>query len=340
MNNRYRAIIRAFKDKGVLIIGDLILDSYIFGRVNRVSPEAPVPVVEVTEEAYRLGGAANVANNIAALGGRVTLAGIIGNDSGGEVLKTLCNDKGISTEGFITEDRPTTVKTRIVAHQQQITRIDREDPSPLSKSVASRLLTFIKRNISYYDGIIISDYKKGVVDETLVRTVVRNAQGRFLSLDPKTGNFHCYKGVSLITPNLKEASEGSGIDIRDEATLNKAAQSLIKRLSLKSLLITRGEEGMSLFERDPEGKDITMSHIPATARKVFDVTGAGDTVIAVMTLAHVSGGSLREAAIMANCAAGMVVAEVGTATVSPEGLLQSLCATAGKTNLTCRRAPD
>lgn len=323
MSNRYRQVVKGFRDRRLLIIGDIILDSYTFGRVNRISPEAPVPVVEVVEESYRLGGSANVAHNIASLGAEVSLVGLIGQDKEAEILLRLCRDKGIDTSGIFTDKRPTTVKTRVIAHQQQVVRIDREVSSAVDRSITSKLTTYLKNNLDHFDGIIISDYKKGIVSEELVKSVVRLAKGRFIALDPKVGNFHCYKGVSIITPNLREASEGSGVMIKDEQSLLKSAQVLMKRLSLRSLLITKGERGMSLFQRDGSGA-VSVTHIPAMARKVYDVTGAGDTVIAVFTLAHLSGADLIEAAVIANCAAGMVVAEVGTAVVTPEALLKGL----------------
>jgi D-beta-D-heptose 7-phosphate kinase/D-beta-D-heptose 1-phosphate adenosyltransferase len=322
MTTQFRNIINAFKDRHILIIGDLILDNYIFGKVNRISPEAPVPVLEVTEESSRLGGATNVAHNIVSLGAKATVAGVIGDDKEGETLLGQCKLKGIATEGVIIANRPTTVKTRIIAHHQQVVRVDKEDTQPLSTDSYLRLLDYVKRHLRDYDGVIVSDYKKGVVSAGLIKDTAEALKGRFIAVDPKVGNFHCYKGVTIITPNLKEASEGSGIPINDEDSLIKAGHKLLKTLSLKALLITRGEQGMSLFEKDKG--EIKVTHIRSVAKSVFDVTGAGDTVIAVFTLALLSGASMVDAARVANHAAGIVVGEVGTAVVSPQALLKAL----------------
>lgn len=310
-----------FKNKHILIIGDLILDHYIFGKVLRISPEAPVPIVEVTEESYRLGGSANVANNIVSLGGRVELAGVVGRDKEADLLKEQCLIKGISFKGVINTDKPTTVKTRIIAHHQQVVRFDKEDTRLLSRKEGEALISFIKMHKDVYDGIIISDYKKGVITEQLVREIVKNYKGKFIAVDPKVGNFHFYKNSSIITPNKKEASDGAGIDIVDERTLIKAGKELINSLHLQALLITRGEEGMSLFQRDK--KSVRITHIPATAKKVFDVTGAGDTVIATFCLSYLSGASMEDSARIANYAAGIVVGHVGTATVTVDELLKT-----------------
>jgi D-glycero-beta-D-manno-heptose-7-phosphate kinase len=318
-------IIKSFKDKNILIIGDIILDRYIFGKVSRISPEAPVPVVDVTRESFLLGGAANVANNIIALGGKVTVAGLMGNDRAGEALCELLTQSGISSDGLFTDNRPTTVKSRVIAHNQQVVRFDREDRRKLEGSSLSKFLEYIRKALPGFDAIIISDYKKGVVTAALVKAVVKFAKPKniFVAVDPKVGHFHLYKNVSIITPNLLEASQGSGIDIKDEESLHKAGNTLLARLSCTSVLITRGEEGMSLFERDGAG-GVRVTNIPTVAVKVFDVTGAGDTVIAAFTLAHAAGASLRDSAIISNHAAGIVVGEVGTAVATPETLIQSL----------------
>lgn len=319
-------IIKRFSEASILVIGDLILDRYIWGKVSRISPEAPVPVVEVTREDFLLGGAANVAANIVSLGGKVAIAGVTGNDRARDVIMKLLEDRGIDTGGIVMDERPTTVKTRVIAHHQQVVRFDREDRSKISLKILKRMLDYIKAfaSRSRIDAIIVSDYKKGVVSRELIREILRIARpsGIFVAVDPKVGHFPYYKGVSIITPNLKEASEGSGIEIIDETTLIKAGRRLLKKLSLEALLITRGEEGMSLFLR--RDKEIEHHHIPTRARKVFDVTGAGDTVIATFTLCKVSGASMIEACEIANYAAGIVVGEVGTATVTPEQLKEAM----------------
>jgi len=320
----FSRIISSFKNKNIFIIGDIILDRYIFGKVSRISPEAPVPVVDVMRESFLLGGAANVANNIIALGGKVTVAGVIGKDRAGDVVKGLMTDCNINIEAIIEDSRPTTVKARVIAHNQQIVRFDREDRRKLEGKSLLSFLGQIRKILPLYDAVIISDYKKGVVSASLVKEIVKYAKQKktFVAVDPKVGHFHLYKNVSLITPNIMEASEGSGVQIKDEKSLLKAGKTLLSRLSCMSVLITRGEEGMSLFERGSKGMGVT--HIPTVAKKVFDVTGAGDTVIATFTLAYAAGASLQDAATIANHAAGVVVGEVGTAVATPEILLQSL----------------
>lgn len=321
----FSKIINSFKDKRILIIGDLILDRFIYGKVNRISPEAPVPVVDVVSESFLLGGAANVANNIIALGGRVSVAGIIGRDTAGRIMKGLFEERNINTEGIIEDKRPTTVKARVIAHSQQVVRFDREDSKRLEGKSLAHLTDYIKRAIKEHDAVIISDYKKGVISSSLIKAVVKYAKpaDTFVAVDPKVGHFHFYKNVSLITPNIMEASQGSGIEIKDEKSLLKAGKALLNRLSCKAVLITRSEEGMSLFEKT-SSKNIKITHIPTVAQKVFDVTGAGDTVIAAIALAGTAGASLEDAAIIANHAAGIVVGEVGTAVATPETLLKSL----------------
>ncbi|HEX8948664.1 MAG TPA: D-glycero-beta-D-manno-heptose-7-phosphate kinase [Dissulfurispiraceae bacterium] len=318
-------IVRHFKGKRVLIIGDLILDRYIFGKVSRISPEAPVPVVEVVNESFLLGGATNVANNIIALGGKATIAGTIGRDNAGRVLRELLQERGVDTGGVIEDRRPTTVKTRIIAHNQQVVRFDKEEKKRLEGKGLALLLDYIKNALKEHDAVIVSDYKKGVVSPALIKALVKYAKpnGMFIAVDPKVGHFHFYKNVSLITPNLMEASQGSGIEIKDEKSLLKAGKALLGRLSCKSVLITRGEEGMSLFRKEG-ARAITATHIPTAAKKVFDVTGAGDTVIAAFALAHTAGAGLEDAAAIANHAAGIVVGEVGTAVATPDQLIKSL----------------
>ncbi|MCX7988409.1 MAG: D-glycero-beta-D-manno-heptose-7-phosphate kinase [Thermodesulfovibrio sp.] len=311
-----------FNNKKILVIGDIILDRYIFGKVSRISPEAPVPVVEVCEESYRLGGAANVANNIIALGGKVYISGIIGKGSAGRIVKDLLIEKGIMQDYIFEDSRKTTVKTRIIAGNQQIVRFDIEDRRRLEGKAKELFLSMIKEALKFFDAVIVSDYKKGVISEELFRILIsqKNKNGFFVAVDPKVGHFRLYKQVSLITPNLAEASHGAEVEIKDERTLIKAGQNLLRKLSCDSVLITRGEQGMSLFERND--LEITVTHLPTVAKKVFDVTGAGDTVIATITLAHISGASLVDAAKIANVAAGIVVGKVGTAVATPEEIIE------------------
>jgi len=316
----FAKIFNNFKNRKILVIGDLVLDRYIWGKVERISPEAPVPIVEVTSEDFLLGGASNVANNIASLDGSATIVGMAGRDRSGDIMKGLFDRKGIKK--FIFDDqRPTIVKTRVIAHNQQVVRFDREDKRKVSGKAFEAIVDYIKKAVKEHDAVILSDYKKGVISPELVNEVVKAAKpkNKFVAVDPKTGHFHCYKGVSLITPNLMEASHGSGIEIKDERSLIKAGRMLLTKLPCKAVLITRGEEGMSLFMK---GRNVI--HIPTVAKKVYDVTGAGDTVIAAFTLAHASGATMHEAAIIANHAAGIVVGEVGTAVTTPVKIMKSI----------------
>lgn len=317
-------LFKKFKDKKILVIGDIILDRYIFGKVSRISPEAPVPVVEVYEEQYRLGGAANVANNIIALGGKAYLCGIIGKGAHGRIVRDLLTEKTIGQDFIFEDTRRTTVKTRIIGGNQQIVRFDIEDRRRLEGKAKELFLSMIKDALNDFDAVIVSDYKKGVVSEELFRILVNHKKknGNFIAVDPKIGHFRLYKQVSLITPNIAEASHGAQLEIKDEKTLVKAGFNLLKKLACDSVLITRGEEGMSLFEK--KDSEVIVTHLPTVAKKVFDVTGAGDTVIATITLAYISGADLVSAAKIANIAAGIVVGKVGTATATPEEILEVL----------------
>ncbi|MEK7308810.1 MAG: D-glycero-beta-D-manno-heptose-7-phosphate kinase, partial [Nitrospirota bacterium] len=314
-------ILKKFPDTGILVIGDLMVDRYIWGKVSRISPEAPVPVVEVSEENLLLGGATNVGNNIISLGGMVFIAGVIGQDEMGRILINKLQEKGIDTEGIILDkSKPTTVKTRIIAHNQQVVRIDRELKSDINEITVSSILKFVQSCLPKIKGIILSDYCKGVITKELIKKLLKLIGSKaFVAVDPKIGHFDYYKGVTLITPNVNEASFGSGINIVDKKTLLKAGKTLLRKLRCKAVLITRGDEGMSLFEKG--GK---VTHIPTFAREVYDVTGAGDTVIATFALCYSAGATLKEAAIFANHAAGIVVAEVGTAVVTPQEILASI----------------
>jgi rfaE bifunctional protein kinase chain/domain len=320
---RLAGCIDRFAGARILVVGDIVLDHYIWGKVSRISPEAPVPVVNVTRESLLLGGATNVVQNIHALGGSVSVCGVIGSDeAGGQVLRLL-RGRGIQTDGLIeTDDRPTTIKTRVIAHNQQVVRFDRETRDRIGKETHLRVFDHVRRRVTEgLDGIVVSDYSKGVVTADLVRDIVRIARknGIIVSVDPKVNHFGMYRGVTILTPNVNEASIGSRIEIEDEDSLLRAGALLLKRLGCDAVLITRGEQGMSLFERG--GKVI---HIPTVAREVFDVTGAGDTVIGALTLAMASGASMVDAARISNYAAGIVVGVVGTASVKPEELRQRI----------------
>lgn len=316
----FNDIIERFKDRKILVAGDIILDHYIWGRVNRISPEAPVPVVEVSRESFMLGGVANVAHNIVALRGKATIVGITGEDAAGKMISGLLGDNGVDCSSIFVSNRPTTVKTRVIAHNQQVVRFDREDSNYVDGRVLRGVLEQIQAAIPHHDAVIVSDYKKGMISAQLVREIVKAAKARkmFVAVDPKVGHFHFYRGVSMITPNVMEASSGSGIEITDQRTLMKAGKALQKKLGCRAVLITRGEQGMSLFNRNQK-----VLHIPTVARKVYDVTGAGDTVISAFTIAYASGANMEQASVIANHAAGIVVGEIGTAVATQEELLQS-----------------
>jgi len=303
----------------ILVVGDMMLDHYIWGNVSRISPEAPVPVVHVTKETVLLGAAANVVNNVHALGGSVRVCGVIGHDDAGRQLSHMLRAEGIHTDGLIVESgRPTTIKTRVIAHSQQVVRFDRETKDGIDRDTHRRIYDAVKQHVDDgLDAIILSDYSKGVVTKELVRDIVKLTSKRDLivSVDPKVNHFGIYSGVTILTPNTKEASLGSKIEIENENSLLKAGATLLKRLKCKAVLITRGEQGMSLFESNGR-----ITHIPTVAREVFDVTGAGDTVISTLTLAMAAGAPMVDAARLSNVAAGIVVAVVGTATVKPEDL--------------------
>jgi D-beta-D-heptose 7-phosphate kinase/D-beta-D-heptose 1-phosphate adenosyltransferase len=318
-SKRLIGYIDKFPSTRILVVGDIVLDHYIWGKVSRISPEAPVPVVNVTQENMLLGGAANVANNIQALGGMVSVCGVIGHDEAGRQLLHLLHKQGILTEGLVVDSsRPTTIKTRVIAHSQQVVRFDRESKERIERDANHRIFDYVSRHIREgLDAIVLSDYCKGVVTSDLVRDIVRLAKKHkvIVSVDPKISHFGMYSGVTILTPNINEASIGSKIEIDSEQSLLKAGTLLLKRLKCDAVLITRGEQGMSLFEH---GGRVT--HIPTVAREVFDVTGAGDTVISTLTLGMAAGSTMVDAARLSNVAAGIVVGVVGTATVKPEEL--------------------
>jgi len=322
-------IIDRFPKTRVLVVGDVMMDHYIWGSVSRISPEAPVPVVNVTRETVLLGAAANVVNNIRALGGEAGICGVIGRDDAGKQLQHLLHAREIPTDGLIVDPgRTTTIKTRVIAHHQQVVRFDRETRDGISRETHRRIFDHVaERAGSGLDAIVISDYCKGVVTKDLVRDIVRLARKRgiIVSVDPKVSHFGIYSGVTVLTPNTKEASLGAKIEIEDDASLRRAGKGLLARLACDAVLITRGEHGMSLFEK---GGRIT--HIPTVASEVFDVTGAGDTVISALTLAMAAGAKIADAAKIANYAAGIVVGVVGTATVSPLQLKQRITEQRGK----------
>ena len=325
---RAKQILTLAQKSRVLVLGDVMLDQFIWGTVSRISPEAPVPVVDFSRESYMPGGAANVARNLAALETPVELFGIIGHDDSAAKLKTLLAEQGIGCTGLVqTENRHTSIKTRIVAHQQQVVRVDRETRGSLDAPTTAKLLAELIKHIATADAVIIGDYGKGVVTQPLLDEVKALCQERgvWLSLDPKPVHHLKLDGLSLITPNRKEAFELAELadDTKNpnplaDKNLMQVAEKLLGELRPALLLITLGELGMLLCQRGQKP-----FHIPTVAQEVFDVSGAGDTVIASFTLAIAAGASPLEAAVLSNYAAGIVVGKVGTAVTTPAELIQS-----------------
>ena len=311
-----------FEKCRVLVVGDLMVDEYLWGDVDRISPEAPVQVVSINNEDYALGGAGNVVNNIVALGADVSVAGVIGIGRNGQLLLDKFEGLGVDTTGIVKDpDRPTTQKTRIIAANQHVLRIDRETKSDISDRTLEGITTFIKDRMSDVDVVLISDYGKGLITKTLLSIIVDSAKKRqkMTIADPKGIDFSKYSGISMLTPNKKEAALASGIEIINESTLWEAGNKILESVGLDRLLITCGKEGMVLF-----GQNRAPYKVRADARQVYDVSGAGDTVLAVLGLAIASGCSLEEGVTLANTAAGIVVGKVGTATVSRKELVGAL----------------
>jgi D-beta-D-heptose 7-phosphate kinase/D-beta-D-heptose 1-phosphate adenosyltransferase len=319
---RARALLTAMRGRRVLVLGDVMLDEFIWGKVVRISPEAPVPVVEVTDQTFHLGGAGNVAGNIRSLGGEAVLVGVVGADAAGERVKAALAAAGVEAGLTVADSgRPTTVKTRIIAHHQQVVRADREQADDIPDALEDALLKRVERALPSCQALILSDYQKGVVTPRLMKAIPPLARRRRIPLlvDPKVPHFSLYRRVAVITPNQAEAEQATGIRIRSAADLNAAGKRIVAMLACRAALITRGEHGMTLFEghRRP-------LHIPTAARDVFDVTGAGDSVIATLGLALCAGATLPEAAALANYAAGVVVGKLGTAAATPDELLAAV----------------
>ncbi|MBF0099569.1 MAG: D-glycero-beta-D-manno-heptose-7-phosphate kinase [Desulfobacterales bacterium] len=306
----------------VLVIGDLMIDEYWWGEVERISPEAPVPVVSVLEEAFTLGGAGNVINNLVALGANVFAAGVIGTGQDGDILIEKFKALGLETQGIVrVQDRPTTRKTRIIASNQHIVRIDRESKSSISIETAEKLADYISNKIKESDIVVISDYAKGVLTPDLLKHIIFsiNESGKIGIADPKGLDYTKYSGLTLITPNKKEAALASRIDIVDESSLIQAAEVLSNKLQIPRILITCGKDGMMLWQ-----ENTPPCMIQSQARQVYDVSGAGDTVISVLSLCLATGMSFEESAIIANVAAGIVVGKLGTATITSKELSDAL----------------
>lgn len=312
------SIFNQYKTLRILVIGDVMLDHYIQADVERTSPEAPVIVAAVQSEHYVAGGAANVAANLCAMGAKVIMAGLMGKDENGSLLRSLLQEKDISTALLLAESaRPTTLKTRIMARGQQILRIDREVKKPASPDMLKKLTTFLNKESTRLDGVIISDYAKGLCSKELLQPVLKILKRRRIPVlcDPKGNDFAKYRGVDVLTPNLREAQDASGIAITDNSSLERAAKVILKATSAKAVAVTRGADGVSLF-----GVRQSSVHIPAHAREVYDVTGAGDTFISHFALAYFSGMPDRESAEIGNYASAIAVGKLGVAVVKPEEL--------------------
>ena len=303
----------ALKNVSVLVVGDVMLDEYLYGTIDRISPEAPVGVLNWTSREASLGGAANVAKNLSQVGCKVFLAGLVGRDQPATELLELAKQAGIHTEGIVVEDRPTTVKTRVIGHGQQVLRIDKETRSELNEHSATRLLELVQEVLPQVDGVVLSDYAKGVLGAALCKSLINMAAaaGRTVVVDPKGNDFSKYRGAFLLTPNKAELGRATQLPVGNEDEIRTAIASLFTRTECEAILVTRGEEGMSLY-RKTGGE----THIQAEARDVFDITGAGDTVISMIARLFFAGSDLETAARLSNVAAGIKVGKLGTAAVS------------------------
>ncbi len=318
---RLRQAVGKFSQAKVLVLGDVMLDRFIWGAVRRISPEAPVPVVEVESETYMLGGAANVLHNLIALGGHAQICGLVGEDQPGQQVRELLEDLEVPDDGLVQSgQRPTTVKTRVVAQSQQVVRVDRENRQPATSDEAAAILEYLDKQIPLVDAVIISDYAKGLITKQVTGRLkhLAAAQGKLWAVDPKVPNMPLYAGATIVTPNHLEAAAAAGIHTDNPEYVHLAGQKLREAHDFQNVLVTQGERGMTLFSGLGE------SHIPTTAKRVFDVTGAGDTVISTLTLGMVAGLEPQEAALLANFAAGVVVGEVGTSAVTAGRLVQAL----------------
>ena len=320
---RTETVLRQLRDRNIVVLGDVMLDEFIWGDVSRISPEAPVPVVDIKRESTHLGGAANVLANLLALGANACVIGVIGEDFGGERIRSSVREKSaLQTDGLLIADdsRPTTIKTRIIAQNQMVVRADREHRGAVNGETEARIIGAAKSAIEDAHALIVSDYDKGVITPRILAEVLPSAYGRMpVLIDPKLRNFDAYRPASLVTPNHHEALQVTNLEEDSDGALQTAAQKIRARLGCDAVLITRGERGMILVEgnRDPV-------FVATVAREVYDVTGAGDTVVATLAAALSAGASMTEAAVLANQAAGIVVGKLGTATASAQEILETI----------------
>ena len=311
--------IESFKRLRIAVVGDLILDEYLFGEVERISPEAPVPVVTITDRRINPGGAANVALNLKTLGAEVELFGLVGRDRSGEELLTLLEGKGISVDGVIqVSDRPTTLKTRVISQGQQMIRLDKETTAPIGDDDANRVLKRIRDGIDKLDAVIFQDYNKGLLTPFFIHESINLFDRQIKAVDPKFENFFEYKGVDVFKPNVRELQRATGVKVKTEEELLSLMRRVRDELQTKFLVVTRGEKGILIYG------DREIYSIPSLKREVFDVTGAGDTVIAIMVLGLAAGLPLVEAALLASIGAGIEVGKFGAASVFPEELKEAV----------------
>ena len=313
--------IKNFKKVKITIIGDIILDSYLHGSVDRISPEAPVPIVKFQKQEYRLGGASNVAYNIASLGGQTSMTGVIGNDNDGKLIKKILNEKKINTKLLFFSKRKTTIKTRVVTKQQQLLRIDNEDTKALSNQEVNSFFKKVTPHIKKANALIISDYGKGMINQISFKKIkdIINQEKIYTAIDPKKNNFSIYKDIDIMTPNHKEATEDIKLPFNTDKEVLENGPKIVKKHNLKELLLTRGKKGMVLFD-----KKKPPILIPTYAKSIYDVSGAGDTVIAIFTLAKAVGATSKESAILANLAASIVISKFGTTTLNTKELLEAI----------------
>ncbi|VAX27341.1 ADP-heptose synthase / D-glycero-beta-D-manno-heptose 7-phosphate kinase [hydrothermal vent metagenome] len=320
--NKLLGLKKKFKGKNIAVIGDMMLDGYLWGDVKRISPEAPVPIVEIDSDFFRFGGAANVALNISKLGGNAIPFGVIGNDNDGKIFSDLIKDENITSDFIIKDNsRPTTNKTRVISADQHIVRIDKESKTPISSSIENKLFSSIESTINEIDSIILQDYNKGVLTPNLIRKTIAlaNKYDKIITVDPKFDNFFEYKNATLFKPNRKETENAFGIRINSGESIKNAASKLMQKLNVKYCILTLGEDGMAILEK---GKQYLQ--IPTMARKALDVSGAGDTVIATITMALATGCSINEAAYLANYAGGMVCEIAGIVPIDLDDLFNNI----------------
>ena len=313
---------KKFNNKKIAVLGDMMLDSYFWGDVKRISPEAPVPVVEVDDEFFRFGGAANVALNILKLGGIPLPIGLIGDDEDGKKFTSLIKENNITSEGILIDSsRPTTSKTRVIANDHHIVRIDKESKAFVNDSLKEKILEFLDKNIKSIDAIILEDYNKGMLSKDLIREVIglANKHKLIVTVDPKFDNFFEYQNVTVFKPNRKETEDAFGIRILNEKDTDNAGFDLIEKLNAKYVMLTLGEQGIAVYAKNKH-----LTRIPTKARKVADVSGAGDTVISTLTIALAAGADILEAAYLANYAGGIVCEEVGIIPIEQQRLFDTV----------------